>query len=214
MATVRARAVSADTDYPTSDGKPMAETDQHRDVMMRTIGTLQARYARNRKVYVSGNLLLYYVEGNRRKHVSPDVFVVKGIPKHRRRHYLLWKERKGPDVAFEITSASTSQEDLREKLELYRDVLKVQEYFLFDPYEEYLKPSLMGYRLRDGEYVRIAEVNGRLPSEVLGLHLERDEARAPRWAGGRSPRRCARTRRLAGDNPSAKASGIPRTGRR
>ena len=68
MATVRARAVSADTDYPTSDGKPMAETDQHRDVMMRTIGTLQARYARNRKVYVSGNLLLYYVEGNRRKH--------------------------------------------------------------------------------------------------------------------------------------------------
>src|SRR5205807_4828919 len=104
MATVRARAVSADTDYPTSDGKPMAETDQHRDVMTRTIGTLQARYARTRKVYVSGNLLLYYVEGNRRKHVSPDVFVVKGIAKHRRRYYQLWKEGKGPDVAFEITS--------------------------------------------------------------------------------------------------------------
>ncbi len=35
-------------------------------------------------VCVSGNMLMFYEEGNRRKHVSPDVFVVRGIPKKQR----------------------------------------------------------------------------------------------------------------------------------
>jgi hypothetical protein len=52
--------------------------------------------------------------------------------------------------------------------------LKVLEYFLFDPTEDYLDPPLQGYRLIDGEYVRIEPVAGRPPSEILGLHLERD----------------------------------------
>src|SRR5205823_7496376 len=48
----------------------------------------------------------------------------------------------------------------------------VQEYFLFDPHQEYLKPQLQGYRLVRGDYEPIQPVAGRLPSEVLGLHLE------------------------------------------
>ena len=65
--------------YPTSDGKPMAETDTHRDLMTALIETLKAFYAAEPLVYVSGNLLLCYEEGNRRRHVSPDVFVVRGV---------------------------------------------------------------------------------------------------------------------------------------
>jgi Uma2 family endonuclease len=57
---------------------------------------------------------------------------------------------------------------------LYRDVLRVPEYFLFDPRHEYLDPSLQGYRLRRKRYVPIKMLDGRLPSEVIGLHLERD----------------------------------------
>lgn len=151
----------------------MAETDQHRDQMVDLIGSLRFRYRRRRNVYVSGNLLLYYVEGDKRKHVSPDVFLVKGIPNHRREYYLLWQERKSPDVVFEITSKSTRDEDLTDKFELYRDILRVSEYFLFDPFGEYLQPPLQGFRLRTGRYVPIRPVNGRLPSKVLGLHLER-----------------------------------------
>ena len=37
----------------------------------------------------------------------------------------------------------------------------------------HLKPSFQGYRLVNGEYVRILPIEGRLPSEVVGLHLER-----------------------------------------
>lgn len=48
----------------------------------------------------------------------------------------------------------------------------VQEYFLFDPLGDYLAPPLQGYRLRRGQYTAIRAVKGRLPSQVLGLHLE------------------------------------------
>jgi hypothetical protein len=43
-------------------------------------------------------------------------------------------------------------------------ILKVSEYFLFDPKGDYLKPPLQGYRLTRGLYV---------PIKILGLHLER-----------------------------------------
>jgi len=162
-------------EYPTSDGKPMAETDYHRILMTALIQALEYWFADEPKVYVSGNLLMYYVPGNKRKHVSPDVFVVKGIKKGKRLYYLTWKERKKPSVVFEITSKSTRAEDIKTKFALYRDVLKVKEYFLFDPFGDYLEPQLKGYRLERGEYVPIEMAEGRMPSELLGLHLEPDD---------------------------------------
>jgi hypothetical protein len=97
------------------------------------------------------------------------------VPKEPQRdHYLLWKEGKGPDVVMEITSKTTRREDQKKKLVLYRDVLKVPEYFQFDPTEDYLKPPMQGHRLVGGEYLPIEPVAGRLPSALLGLHLERD----------------------------------------
>jgi Uma2 family endonuclease len=149
----------------------MAETDDHRELMLTLIETLKAFFLAAARVYVSGNLLVYYIPGDRRRHVSPDVFVVRGVPKHNRPYYLIWEE-KPLQVVIELTSKSTRREDLGRKFKLYRDVLKVREYFLFDPHREYLKPQLQGYRLRKGQYVPIKPRAGRLPSKVLGVHLE------------------------------------------
>lgn len=159
--------------YPTSDGKPMAETDLHRRLMFDLIEILEDRYAGDPDVYVSGDLLLFYEEGNKRRHVAPDVFVVFGVPKRRRLNYLLWAEGKGPDVVIEVTSKTTRREDQTKKRSLYQDVLRVPEYFQIDPTQDYLKPPLQGDRLVEGVYEPIEPVDGRLPSAVLGLHLER-----------------------------------------
>ncbi|MHB1421682.1 MAG: Uma2 family endonuclease [Gemmataceae bacterium] len=172
MSTVAPKIIGSNKDYPTSDGRPMAETDHHRILMNDLIQTLEAYYAIDPMVYVSGNLLLYYEPGHRRRHLSPDVFVVKGVPKHERLNYLVWEEGKGPDLTIELTSSSTRHEDRERKFRLYRDVLRVQEYFLFDPFGDYLKPSLQGYRLRGSDYRPIRPLQGRLPSKILGLHLE------------------------------------------
>ena len=94
-------------DYPSSDGKPMAETDVHRQVMFDLIEGLRDRYSEDPDVYVSGDLLLFYEPGNKRKHVAPDVFVVFGVPKRDRLNYLAWLEAKPPDFIVEVTSKST-----------------------------------------------------------------------------------------------------------
>lgn len=159
--------------YPTSDGRPMAETDLHYFLMRDTRDTLEHRFVDDPNIYVSGNLLMYYVPANKRRHVAPDIFVVKGVKKKLRECYLVWEEGKSPDAIIEITSSSTRKEDQTTKFKLYRDVLKVREYFLFDPRGDYLKPTLQGYRLSRREYVPIVAIANRLPSNVLGLHLER-----------------------------------------
>ena len=167
--------------YPTTDGKPMAETDLHRRLMNALIETLEAFYVTDPMAYVSGNLLLFYEEGDRRRHVSPDVFVVCGAVKCERPNYLLWEEGHAPNVVIELTSSSTRRADTGRKFELYRDVLKVREYFLFDPNGDYLKPSMQGWRLVRRTYREIRPVEGRIPSRELGLHLEREGNRAYLW---------------------------------
>lgn len=160
--------------YPTSDGKPMAETDIHRDLMLDLIETLKWWYSDAPSVYVSGNLLVYYEKGNKRIHVAPDVFVVPGVGNHQRENYLLWEEGRGLDVVVELTSKTTMLEDIETKYNLYVEKLHVKEYFLFDPKEEYLQPSFQGYRKVKDRFVRIKPTDGCMNSKVLGLHLERD----------------------------------------
>jgi Uma2 family endonuclease len=186
MATVSDSLLTADPaydyqiKYPTSDGRPMGETDVHRQDMFDLIESLKLFYA-GQQVYVSGNLLICYRPGSKRKHVAPDVFVVKGIDPHPRDNFILWEEAKGPNIVIEVTSESTKEEDLDDKYVLYRDVIKVPEYFLFDPRGEFLNPPLQGYRLVDGKYVRIEPIDGRLPSVELRLHLEPDGSELRLW---------------------------------
>jgi Uma2 family endonuclease len=175
MATVPSKQRTRAIEYPTGDGKPMAETEIHLHDMIDTIQVLEDYYARQPRVYVCGNMLMFYEEGNPRKHIAPEVFVVHGIAKQPPRdNYLVWKEEKAPDFIVEITSKSTKAEDRKKKFEIYRTILRVTEYFQFDPTEDYLKPPLQGFRLDGDDYVSIVPVDGRLPSQVLGLHLERD----------------------------------------
>jgi Uma2 family endonuclease len=150
----------------------MAETDLHRNLMVQLIQTLETFYEAVSGVYVTGNLLMFYESGNKRRHLSPDVMVVKGVPQGERLNYLTWEEGKAPDLVIELTSSSTRHEDVSRKFRIYQDTLRVQEYFLFDPFGDYLDPPLQGNRLTRGKYVRIRPVRGRLPSKVMGLHLE------------------------------------------
>jgi Uma2 family endonuclease len=160
--------------YPESDGKPIGESDVHRDETLALIAALQAYYRNEPLLYVSGDLMFYYEEGNPKKVVSPDVFVVKGIEQRQRRVYKLWEERALPCLAIEISSRSTRREDLGVKKQLYA-ALGIAEYVLFDPLEEYLQPSLQGFRLEQGGYAPIrVENDGGLHLNSLGLHLRRE----------------------------------------
>lgn len=160
--------------YPSSDGRPMAESDLHMKEMFYLIQALRVRYQDMPDVYVAGNLLLYYVRGDRKACLAPDVFLVKGVSKRDRLSYLLWKEGQAPCFVIEVTSRSTRNEDIELKRDRYEQ-MEVEEYFLHDPLGEYLSPSLQGYRLQDGRYRRISpEPDGSLVSWTTGLRLRRE----------------------------------------
>ena len=157
--------------YPESDGQPMAETDLHRDEMFDLIQALKRRYRGVPDVYVSGNLFFYYIKGDPRAVVAPDVFLVKGVEKRPRRTYKLWEEGRVPSLVIELTSDSTRDEDLSKKKVCY-ERLGVEEYFLHDPYQDYLDPTLQGFRLTNDRYQRIEpETDGSLRSLATGLLL-------------------------------------------
>ena len=169
------RPIPAAVEYPSSDGKPMAENDAQRDAIMYAIDVLKTRFAGREDVYVSGDLLIYYEEGNPRVSIAPDVFVVFGAAKHRRMNYKLWEEPKAPDFVMEVASPSTAEKDLAPKRAVYAR-LGVREYWQYDPMGGLLPLRLMGWRLVGGIYEEqpiIRSLDGALTlcSETLGLDL-------------------------------------------
>ena len=165
-------------EYPSSDGLPMAESDFQRKPLTYAVEALSLYFQERPEVYVSGNLFIYYEEGNPEAVVAPDVFVVFGAPKHDRATYQLWREPKAPDFVLEITSRSTRSKDQGPKRGTYA-FLGVREYMQYDPTQDYLRPPLQGFRLAGENYtplphVTLPEGTIVLYSEVLGLELRLD----------------------------------------
>ncbi len=162
-------------EYPSSDGLPMAESDFQRKPLMYAIEALEVYFQDREDVYVSGNLFIYYEQGNPQAVVAPDVFVVVGAARRDRSSYMLWQEPKAPDFVMEITSRSTRSEDQGAKRGIYA-FLGVQEYWQYDPTGDYLEPPLQGFRLVERNYQPLpplAVPDGilALRSEVLGLDV-------------------------------------------
>jgi Uma2 family endonuclease len=119
--------------FPTSDGEPVAETETHRRQLFNLIFNLTRLTAGLERVYVGGNMLMYYNPSYGRDHVSADVFVTFEVTRGVRKKWETWREDgRFADVVFEITSESTLNEDLGKKRHLYAR-LGVRELYLHDP---------------------------------------------------------------------------------
>src|SRR5437660_8355424 len=165
----------ATVEYPSSDGLPMAESDFQRKPLTYAVEALGIYFQHRAEVYVSGNMFIYYEEGNPEAVVAPDVFVVFGTAKRERSSYFLWQEPKGPDFILEITSRRTRSQDQGPKRGTYA-FLGVPEYFQYDPTNDYLRPPLRGLSLVGDNYELMPTTvwpDGTLTlySNVLGLEL-------------------------------------------
>jgi Uma2 family endonuclease len=149
----------------------MAETTTHRKQMSNLIFNLENLTAPHPRVFVGGNLLMYYNQHSGWEHVSPDAFVTFDVPRGDRDTWETWNEDgRFADVVFEITSPSTYVEDLGKKRRLYAR-LGVQELYLYDP-QQRVQPYFRGYRLVDGELVELPPpVNDIYYSPLLGTEL-------------------------------------------
>ena len=157
-------------EYPESDGEPMAETPKHQQVMIDCMDTIRRHLREVPDVFIGGNMFLYYEEGNPRKNISPDVFMVHGVSQKDIRTYKTWEQPSTLDFVLEVASPSTVENDLTVKKEIYATILRVKEYYIYDPYHE-SDPFFIGFRLVGDTYQEIPFVAERLASEVLGLEL-------------------------------------------
>ena len=165
----------AAVEYPSWDGKPLAENDWQLHAILDAVSALHRHFEDRPDVYVSGDLLIYYEEGNPRARVAPDVFVVFGVPGHKRPIYKLWEEGEVPAFAMEVASAGTWREDEGRKAVLY-ERLGIREYWQYDPTGQYLGLHLKGRHLVGGRYEPqpvMESLDGAvtLYSESLGLEF-------------------------------------------
>src|SRR5262245_3692770 len=122
--------------------------------------------------YCSGNMFIYFSEQQVRNKDfrGPDFYFVKNVEREPIRPYwAVWKEKgRYPDVIIELMSATTRNEDLTVKKDVYEKTFHTYEYFCYDPDTK----ELFGWRLKDSVYRSIdPSENARLWCEQLGLWL-------------------------------------------
>jgi len=173
-ATTSAGLVPTAVTYPDSDGQPMGETAVHVEATYDLIHGLRCHLQLRHNVLTTGNVLLYYEEGDPTSVVVPDVMVIKGLTAKLLGTYKLWEQGVVPCVVVELTSKSSRLADIGTKRALYA-MLGVAEYVVFDPLGEYLRPRIRAFRLQDGDLVPlpVSESDG-FASDELGCILRPD----------------------------------------
>ena len=160
-------------DLPTAEGLVM-ESHQHVIQISLLMECLRLFWAGRQDIFITSNIFVYYSREQVRNqdYLGPDFFVVLDTVNRNRRSWVIWQENKGPDVVIEVISESTGDRDKGEKKRIYQDMLRVPEYYWYDPETA----ELAGFALRDGTYQPIEPDNaGRRHSARLGLLLTRWE---------------------------------------
>ena len=159
--------VDEDVLFPDSDGKPMADnTEQYRWIVI-IKENLEILFAAQDNVFIAADLLWYPVRSKIISPTAPDVMVVFGRQKGKRRSYRQWNEQNiPPQVVFEILSASNDADEMSRKLE-FNNTYGVEEYYIYDP-ESF---QLDGWLRQDGNLNKLWDTDGWV-SPRLGIRFD------------------------------------------
>jgi len=161
--TERARVVDQ---LPSEVELGPPEGDPHRVPKQRGLEALDAFFRRmGRNVYLSSELPVYY-PGERM--FAPDLIAVVDVEPHERMRWVVAQEKRGLDLALEVTFEGSRNKDLVENVARFA-ALGIPEYFVFDRRAR----RLHGWRLEPGrrDYQPMLPQEGRWESRVLGLEL-------------------------------------------
>ena len=178
--TTKATATT-DIIYPETDGMPLPDGLTQAPIYARILEMLRTFFKDLLDCEVNGDVFIYYIEGDNRRTVSPDCFVVFGLSEAAlrsldvRNTYVMHEVGKPPDFVLEIGSPSTGREDTGRKRDLYAEI-GVPEYWRYDATGgDYYGEALVGERLVDGDYQRFemrSEDDGSVWSHSDALNLD------------------------------------------
>jgi Uma2 family endonuclease len=127
----RRTTVQTTTVYPVEE--KMGEESLQR-VIIELLRPLVERWlAHNRiKAFAGADQFIYFLEGDIRRRVAPDVYVLPGVrPGRRIKSWKTWEEQVIPSFALEVVSGDIDK-DYIDAPDLYRQ-LGVKELVIFDP---------------------------------------------------------------------------------
>ena len=178
MADTKALSTVA-VEYPSSDGRMIAELPKHGDAILYALATLRVWFEQHDRVQVGASMFLYYQEGDNTKRVTLDLFVARGL-ESLPPSYKVWEAGRPPSFVLEVSSPSTEDRDRGDKQALYASI-GVEEYWRFHPTglleaARRAGTCLEGGTLRGLGYEPLATgPDGSVRSEVLGLDVRVDE---------------------------------------
>ena len=157
--------------YPFEDDEPMAATIFHGRQISSFHDQLFRLYRLEKHVFVGIDSFIYYSEGDIKKCVAPDIYVVLGAKNTpSRRSFYTWKEGAVPDTIFEFLSESTKKDDRDRKIQIYLEEMGAKEYFVHQPHLEEPAEFRGWYRDTSGEIIEMTSDTPRtLFSEKLNL---------------------------------------------
>ncbi len=151
--------------YPCSDGEPMSDNTRQYEWIVRFKGGVEAHCP---DAFVAGNVLWYYVQGDPKQRIGPDVLVAFGRPRGHRGSYLTWEEGGViPQVILEVWSPGNKWPERARKLTLY-DKLGVEEFITYDPEDN---EFVVHERNANGALVEIDATNGWV-SPRMGIRFQ------------------------------------------
>lgn len=158
------------------DGEPL-ESDWHVMQIHLLLDVVYQHLEPRSDYFCGGNMFVYYsteqaraVKAGKPAYKGPDFFVVWDVDGSKpRKSWVAWEEGgRYPDLVVELVSPSTAKKDKEENLRFYAEVLRVAEYFWYDPDTR----ELRGYRLAEGHYEPIVpNERGWLWSRELGAYF-------------------------------------------
>lgn len=162
-------------EYPSSDGKPMADNTKQARWIITLYNNLKGLFS-SEEVFIAADLLWYPVEGRPDISSAPDVMMAFGRPDGDRSSYLQWKEEGlAPQVVFEVLSPSNTAMEMMRK-QLYYEKYGVEEYIVIDPGKQEGDPESFLPYLRKGNHLSTADFEAvDWISERLGIRFRKED---------------------------------------
>ena len=161
------------TDLFFDDDEPL-ESNRHRIAMNALIRSMLVALAERNDYFAGGNMFVYYssTQARNRDFRGPDFFVVLNVDGSKdRQGWVVWEEDgRYPDVIIELMSPSTAEVDTGIKKEIYEQIFRTPDYYVFDPFDS---NSLQGWHLdlSQGYQELTPNERGWLWCQRLGLWL-------------------------------------------
>lgn len=135
------------TDLIFDDGEPI-ESNRHRIAMNALMQSAEVALSNRLDFFVGSNMFVYFSssQARNRDFRGPDFFVVLNVnPRVDRKGWVVWEEDgRYSDVIIELMSPSTADADIGIKKNIYEEVFRTPDYYVFDPFDA---NSLKGWHL-------------------------------------------------------------------